>query len=56
MHQYLFDSIKGASIMKCGHTMHTDCFDEMAEQNQLTSACFCNFLFHLFIDNKNNFL
>ncbi|XP_075641679.1 E3 ubiquitin-protein ligase MIEL1-like isoform X1 [Castanea sativa] len=33
-YEYLFDSIKGTTIMKCGHTMHTDCFHEMAEQNQ----------------------
>ncbi|KAK9984032.1 hypothetical protein SO802_033557 [Lithocarpus litseifolius] len=33
-YEYLFDSIKGTTIMKCGHTMHMDCFHEMAEQNQ----------------------
>ncbi|RYR01612.1 hypothetical protein Ahy_B06g080491 isoform B [Arachis hypogaea] len=33
-YEYLFDSIKGTTIMTCGHTMHMDCFDEMAEQNQ----------------------
>lgn len=52
MLQYLFDSIKGTSIMKCGHTMHTDCFQEMADQNQLTSACFWNYSFHLFFAKK----
>ncbi|XP_044493115.1 E3 ubiquitin-protein ligase MIEL1 [Mangifera indica] len=33
-YEYLFDSVKGSTVMKCGHTMHTDCFDEMAYQNQ----------------------
>nr|XP_025604146.1 E3 ubiquitin-protein ligase MIEL1 isoform X3 [Arachis hypogaea] len=33
-YEYLFDSIKGTTIMTCGHTMHMDCFYEMAEQNQ----------------------
>uniref|UniRef100_A0A2P2IZ52 RING-type domain-containing protein n=1 Tax=Rhizophora mucronata TaxID=61149 RepID=A0A2P2IZ52_RHIMU len=33
-YEYLFDSIKRATVMKCGHTMHLDCFHEMAKQNQ----------------------
>ncbi|KAJ0110871.1 hypothetical protein Patl1_01081 [Pistacia atlantica] len=33
-YEYLFDSVKGSRVMKCGHTMHTDCFEEMTEQNQ----------------------
>ncbi|KAK2649340.1 hypothetical protein Ddye_016829 [Dipteronia dyeriana] len=32
-YEYLFDSIKGSTVMKCGHTMHSDCFHEMAEQS-----------------------
>ncbi|XP_021608634.1 E3 ubiquitin-protein ligase MIEL1 isoform X2 [Manihot esculenta] len=33
-YEYLFDSIKGATVMQCGHTMHADCLNLMAEQNQ----------------------
>ncbi|KAK9945508.1 hypothetical protein M0R45_011021 [Rubus argutus] len=33
-YEYLFDSVKGTSIMNCGHTMHTECFIEMHTQNQ----------------------
>ncbi|XP_021651582.2 E3 ubiquitin-protein ligase MIEL1 isoform X3 [Hevea brasiliensis] len=33
-YEYLFDSVKGATVMKCGHTMHLDCLNLMAEQNQ----------------------
>ncbi|XP_054789741.1 E3 ubiquitin-protein ligase MIEL1 isoform X2 [Prosopis cineraria] len=33
-YEYLFDSIKGTTIMRCGHTMHMECFQEMEAQNQ----------------------
>lgn len=33
-YEFLFDSIKGATIMNCGHTMHMDCYKEMISQNQ----------------------
>ncbi|XP_047316614.1 E3 ubiquitin-protein ligase MIEL1-like [Impatiens glandulifera] len=33
-YEYLFDSIKGTIVMKCGHTMHNDCFQEMILQKQ----------------------
>ncbi|KAJ6873513.1 hypothetical protein NC651_032400 [Populus alba x Populus x berolinensis] len=33
-YEYLFDSVKQATVMKCGHTMHMDCFNEMAKQQQ----------------------
>ncbi|XP_031258209.1 E3 ubiquitin-protein ligase MIEL1-like isoform X1 [Pistacia vera] len=33
-YEYLFDSVKDSTVMKCGHTMHTDCFLEMTKQNQ----------------------
>ncbi|KAL5791733.1 hypothetical protein ACOSP7_000327 [Xanthoceras sorbifolium] len=33
-YEYLFDSIKGSTVMNCGHTMHSDCFRAMADQNQ----------------------
>ncbi|KAH7578411.1 hypothetical protein JRO89_XS01G0378300 [Xanthoceras sorbifolium] len=36
-YEYLFDSIKGSTVMNCGHTMHSDCFRAMADQNQYTS-------------------
>ncbi|KAK7396848.1 hypothetical protein VNO78_18009 [Psophocarpus tetragonolobus] len=31
--EYLFDSIKGSCILKCGHTMHAECYQEMTTQN-----------------------
>ncbi|KAI8522748.1 hypothetical protein RHMOL_Rhmol13G0021100 [Rhododendron molle] len=33
-YEYLFDSIQSTTIMRCGHTMHKNCFDEMLVQNQ----------------------
>ena len=27
--QYLFDSLKDVAVMKCGHTMHRECYFEM---------------------------
>lgn len=27
--EYLFDSLKDTTVMKCGHTMHCKCYDEM---------------------------
>ncbi|TYJ21758.1 hypothetical protein E1A91_A08G084100v1 [Gossypium mustelinum] len=33
--EYLFDSVKSTHIMKCGHTMHMECFSQMAKQNLL---------------------
>ncbi|GJZ62015.1 E3 ubiquitin protein ligase MIEL1-like protein [Tanacetum coccineum] len=32
--EFLFDSIKSAAIMKCGHTMHMECQEEMLKQHQ----------------------
>ncbi|EPS59109.1 hypothetical protein M569_15701, partial [Genlisea aurea] len=32
--QFLFDSTKQALILKCGHTMHAECRDEMFSKNQ----------------------
>lgn len=32
--EYLFESVKSTTIMKCGHTMHVECYIEMANQNQ----------------------
>ncbi|GAV92735.1 zf-RING_2 domain-containing protein [Cephalotus follicularis] len=33
-YEYLFDSVKEAAVLKCGHTMHMDCFHEMADKHQ----------------------
>ncbi|XP_051118920.1 E3 ubiquitin-protein ligase MIEL1-like [Andrographis paniculata] len=33
-YEYLFDSTKLTKVMKCGHTIHLDCYDEMFKQNQ----------------------
>ncbi|GAB4829688.1 E3 ubiquitin-protein ligase miel1 [Ancistrocladus abbreviatus] len=33
-YEYLFDSVKGTVVMKCGHTIHNDCYEEMLKQNQ----------------------
>jgi RING finger/CHY zinc finger protein 1 len=33
-YEYLFDSVKAAHVMKCGHTMHMDCFEQMINENQ----------------------
>ncbi|KAM7276430.1 hypothetical protein ACFE04_018296 [Oxalis oulophora] len=33
-YEYLFDSVKSTAVMKCGHTMHMECFQEMAQQHQ----------------------
>ncbi|KAL5561548.1 hypothetical protein UlMin_031295 [Ulmus minor] len=33
-YEYLFDSTKSVRIMKCGHTMHMECFSEMERQKQ----------------------
>jgi len=32
--QYLFDSLKETSVLKCGHTIHAECFDEMLNHAQ----------------------
>ncbi|XP_042061770.1 E3 ubiquitin-protein ligase MIEL1-like isoform X1 [Salvia splendens] len=33
-YEFLFDSTKQTTIMKCGHTMHVECYNEMFNQNQ----------------------
>lgn len=33
-YEYLFDSVQSTTIMKCGHTMHLNCFNSMLLQNQ----------------------
>ncbi|KHG04557.1 RING finger and CHY zinc finger domain-containing 1 [Gossypium arboreum] len=39
--EYLFDSVKSTRIMKCGHTMHMECFSQMAKQNQYRCPICC---------------
>nr|KJB72590.1 hypothetical protein B456_011G186700 [Gossypium raimondii] len=33
-YEYLFDSLKDTTVMKCGHTMHCECYDEMIKRNK----------------------
>ncbi|CAO2824483.1 unnamed protein product [Amaranthus hypochondriacus] len=33
-YEYLFDSIQGTQVMRCGHTIHMDCFKTMLKQKQ----------------------
>lgn len=32
--QYLFDSLKDTTVMKCGHTMHCECYNEMIKHDR----------------------
>ncbi|RWR79957.1 zinc finger protein [Cinnamomum micranthum f. kanehirae] len=34
--EYLFDSMKDISVLKCGHTMHLDCLQEMTNHFQFS--------------------
>ncbi|CAL5347055.1 unnamed protein product [Camellia sinensis] len=33
-YEYLFDSLKDATVMKCGHTMHRECYLEMMKHDK----------------------
>ncbi|CAI9284745.1 E3 ubiquitin-protein ligase MIEL1 [Lactuca sativa] len=33
-YEYLFDSMKDTAVMKCGHTMHRDCYNEMIKRDK----------------------
>ncbi|XP_071937818.1 E3 ubiquitin-protein ligase MIEL1 isoform X3 [Coffea arabica] len=33
-YEYLFDSLKDTTVMKCGHTMHCECYHEMIEHDK----------------------
>ncbi|KAF6175493.1 hypothetical protein GIB67_021983 [Kingdonia uniflora] len=33
-YEYLFDSLKETTVLKCGHTMHFDCLHEMTKHDQ----------------------
>ncbi|THU50456.1 hypothetical protein C4D60_Mb06t20410 [Musa balbisiana] len=39
---YLFDSLKETSVLKCGHTIHFECFDEMLKHAQRYSCPVCS--------------
>lgn len=32
--QYLFDSLKDTTVMKCGHTMHCECYHELIKRER----------------------
>jgi RING finger/CHY zinc finger protein 1 len=33
-YEYLFDSLKDTTVMKCGHTMHCECYHEMIKREK----------------------
>ncbi|CAF2136572.1 E3 ubiquitin-protein ligase MIEL1 [Brassica rapa] len=33
-YEYLFDSLKETTVMKCGHTMHCECYHEMLKRDK----------------------
>uniref|UniRef100_A0A0R0GZE7 RING-type domain-containing protein n=1 Tax=Glycine max TaxID=3847 RepID=A0A0R0GZE7_SOYBN len=33
-YEYLFDSLKDIAVMKCGHTMHSECYLEMLKRDK----------------------
>ncbi|KAI9195573.1 hypothetical protein LWI28_016231 [Acer negundo] len=33
-YEYLFDSLKDTTVMKCGHTMHCECYHEMIKRDK----------------------
>ncbi|CAN7140757.1 unnamed protein product [Brassica rapa subsp. narinosa] len=33
-YEYLFDSLKDTTVMKCGHTMHFECYHEMLKRDK----------------------
>ncbi|XP_024960987.1 E3 ubiquitin-protein ligase MIEL1-like isoform X1 [Cynara cardunculus var. scolymus] len=35
-YEYLFDSLKDTNVMKCGHTMHRECFQEMVKRQKFS--------------------
>ncbi|CAI9108033.1 OLC1v1007543C1 [Oldenlandia corymbosa var. corymbosa] len=52
-YEFLFDSVKGTTIMKCGHTIHAGCFSEMIRQNQLSPvALFLTFHVSVLLDRQ----
>ncbi|WVZ56920.1 hypothetical protein U9M48_007385 [Paspalum notatum var. saurae] len=35
-YEYLFDSLRETSVLRCGHTMHLQCFHEMLKHDKFT--------------------
>ncbi|GJY44452.1 E3 ubiquitin protein ligase MIEL1 [Tanacetum coccineum] len=35
-YEYLFDSLKDTTVMKCGHTMHSECCNEMLKRSNFS--------------------
>nr|API65111.1 zinc finger protein [Dendrobium officinale] len=35
-YEYLFDSLRYTKVLKCGHTMHSECLDDMINHEQYT--------------------
>ena len=35
-YEYLFDSLREASVLRCGHTMHLQCFHDMLKHDKFT--------------------
>lgn len=33
--EFLFDSVKQISVLRCGHTIHADCLNELQARNQI---------------------
>nr|GEW54372.1 E3 ubiquitin-protein ligase MIEL1 [Tanacetum cinerariifolium] len=33
-YEYMFDTMKDTAVMKCGHTMHRDCYNEMLKRDK----------------------
>lgn len=40
--EYLFDSLKGPTVLECGHTMHKECFDEMTKHGHRYTCPICS--------------
>ncbi|KAL1224411.1 E3 ubiquitin-protein ligase MIEL1 [Cardamine amara subsp. amara] len=41
-YEYLFDSVKAAHVMSCGHTMHGDCFQQMTKEEEYYRCPICS--------------
>ncbi|RZS02698.1 hypothetical protein BHM03_00032780 [Ensete ventricosum] len=38
-YEYLFDSLEETTVLKCGHTMHSDCLSEMLNHDKYRYCC-----------------
>ncbi|KAL1197866.1 E3 ubiquitin-protein ligase MIEL1 [Cardamine amara subsp. amara] len=41
-YEYLFDSVKAAHVMSCGHTMRGDCFQQMTKEEEYYRCPICS--------------